>query len=266
MVYQVVLATPLNSNTVRVYLSEEPRHFSPLSDDDALNRLDWTISITAGGNDRVLAPVVGLVENAQARPTFSGAWPGAWSVDLRLDRRLVVSATYLVVAGPSLRSVAGNSMSASPLDRDDFPGDVSVRLRRAAIPKTVRSGIDFLYDTIRGVFALDSKGDIDVHEGDDALKKRIVRRLLTSPGGFFHLPGYGVGLETKKLYDQTAAADLRAKVEEQVRQEQEVAKVAVAVTTGPGVVFVQVGILTRSKKAISISVEIPEDGRILIAA
>lgn len=120
--FQVVLVIPLNSNTVRVFFSEEPRHLSALSANDALNRLNWEIRIQAGpGTD----PVVTSIENAQPQPSqFPMTFPGAWSVDVRTDRQIRFGTTYLTVAGSAIAAASDNALQPDPDDRDDHPGIV----------------------------------------------------------------------------------------------------------------------------------------------
>ncbi len=264
--FRVLLATPINSNTVRVFLSREPRHRSPLSGKDSLNRLNWTISIVSGPGT---IPVVETVENTQPRPTAVSGEPQAWSVDLRTDRRVLAATTYLTVAGSAITSAAEAPMAAPPFDRDDHPGIALPRPRRPQRPTAVRIGVDLFYDPFQARFILDAKGDIDVHGGLDALKKRIIRRLLSTPGGFIHLPGYGVGLRVKELNRTTDLADLRLRVARQVRLEDEVARASADVARlAPGVILVSVKVRTRRGEAFGLTFEVPreEGGDILVAA
>lgn len=120
--FQLVIAWPINSNTIRVLFSREPKHLSPLADDDALNRLNWEVRVQAGSGS---VPVVTLLENAQPQPTiFPSTWPDAWSVDARTDRQLRLKTTYLTIAGSAIVSATGSSLLADPDDRDDHPGIV----------------------------------------------------------------------------------------------------------------------------------------------
>ncbi len=53
-------------------------------------------------------------------------------------------------------------------------------------------GTDILH---RKDFAVAPQGDLDKITGIANLKLRLLHRLVTSPGGFIHLPLYGVGIK-----------------------------------------------------------------------
>lgn len=66
---QVLLVTPIASNLLRVYLSDEPRHQNALGPNDALNRLLWAISLVSGPLGTT-TPVIEQIENPQPQPNF----------------------------------------------------------------------------------------------------------------------------------------------------------------------------------------------------
>ena len=120
--FTVLIAIPLNSNTIRVFFSEEPRHQSSLSANDVLNRLNWEVQVQTGPAS---VPVVTLIENVQPQPAqFPMTFPEAWSVDVRTDRQLRFGTTYLTIAGVAIEAVDGDSLQPDPDDRDDHPGIV----------------------------------------------------------------------------------------------------------------------------------------------
>lgn len=120
--FSVIIATPINSNTIRVFFTEEPRRQSALSVNDALNRLNWEIQAQAGPGT---APVVTLIENAQPRPNqFPLTFPDAWSVDVRTDRQIRFGSTYLTIAGSAIVAASDNTLQPDPDDRGDHPGIV----------------------------------------------------------------------------------------------------------------------------------------------
>lgn len=102
-----------------------------------------------------------------------------------------------------------------------------------------------------GTFVVDDTGDYAFDEGLTSLKKRILRRLVTSPGRFAHLPGYGVGIPDhgKRLAQAAVIAQLTTSAEAQIALEPEVAKVrvrAVLDAQHPGLVRFQVLVRTRA--------------------
>lgn len=241
--FRVLFVTPVGSNTLRVFLASEPRHYSTLSLDDALFRDNWSISVLSGPG---LVPVVERVENAQARPNEFPTIPGAWSIDLRTNTRVLTNTTYLTVASPNLVSAFGAPMAAAPDDRDDHPGIAVIRPRRPQRSLQVTpsdSRKDLHYDTLRGIWILDSKSDIALHDGLDALKKRVIRRLISVLGGFYHLPEYGANLKAKELFNATKLSLIRRDALDQIRREEEVRKVSVLATSpASGVLVLNVSI------------------------
>lgn len=270
--FRVVFVEPISSNVLRAYVSQEPRHFSALGVDDALRRTNWSISIASGPGS---SPVVEKVENPLARPGtvgliddtgINGAIPAAWSVDLRVDRRLLAPRTrYLTVAGSALRSVGGTAMTGSPYDRDLHPGRIE-RLRPAfERPASMGLGIDFRYDPFTGAFLLDSKLDVAVHSGLEALKKRILRRLMTTPGGFFHLPTYGAGLIVKGPMNSQELSRVQRRVRQQVQAEAEILAVDVNVARlAEGVLLVTIKARTVLGLELDFGLEVPAEGSVVV--
>lgn len=255
MTLDLLIAAPVNSNTIRAFFSQKPKVTGPLGSDDALNRLNWTISLVPTPPPRVTDPVIEKVENPRAQPTFDATEPDAWSVDLRTDRRLIQAATYLLVGSSTITSADGAlTLSPDPDDRDTFPGIVVLRPRRQPNPKQVSRRVDIQYDTFEGVFPLDPKNDLDTHADLVALKKRIIRRLISSPGGFSHLDDYGVGLGNKETFDPTSLAEIRARVTRQLKEEEEVERVAVDTSFSAGVLYVVITARTRNDDPLSLTI------------
>ena len=74
--------------------------------------------------------------------------------------------------------------------------------------------------------------------------RRLPRRLMTTPGGFFHLPNYGLGIRLKESLITTDLVKLRTEVQRQILLEPEFdsAQVAIALASN--------GVLTLTVKAI----------------
>lgn len=260
--FRVLLVTPLNSNTLRVFLSAEPRHQSRLSSNDVLNRRLWTVAVLAGPGE---LPNLETAENALPQPTAVVGAPGAWSVDLRFDTRVLLSTTYEVVASPDLVSLLAVPMAVAPWDRGHCLGIAVPRPRR--LPRSSRAaiGVDFFYDSFAGAWRLDGRRDVDVHAGNDALRKRIIRRLITGRGAFRHLPTYGLGLQTKELLTTTHFAQLRAEATRQLLEEEDVDKVEVQVYGAPNRVVVTVMVKPKAGPGVDLSFEVPAEGPIVVA-
>lgn len=102
---------------------------------------------------------------------------------------------------------------------------------------------------VLGVMAVGSDGDYARDEGLVQLRKRIIRRLITAPGAFASLPGYGVGVPTygKRLLVAGVRQRLAAEAERQIAMEPEVESVRVTVfgdPTHPGLTIFRILVRT----------------------
>lgn len=190
-----------------------------------------------------------------------------WSVDIRLDRPILKDALYLIVASPLIEGAFGNAIDAPPNDRGSAPGDMPIQSRIPARPMVTTEGVDIAFDPFQGVFLLDTRGDYTTQDEDAALKKRILRRLSSRKGGFFHLADYGLGIKLKHLLKTTQRAKLRNEIIRQIKQEEDVESVSVEVTIVPARGILEVGIKVRSRRQtnIAITLRIPEDGPIVVS-
>lgn len=73
-------------------------------------------------------------------------------------------------------------------------------------------------------------GDYQLSEGAALVKKLIGRRLMTTPGEFYHLPNYGVGFKVKQPLPGGAIVKLQALVQKQILLEPDVGAVKVQIT------------------------------------
>lgn len=220
----VLLAAAVDDRTMRVWLSTEPRHFSGHAPDDALNRFNWSIGVQAGG---VTAPVVETPVQVVASPLVGAA--GAWAVDLAVDRALMAHATYRVTAGARITSADGSTLMAlAPSNRADAFG---LAPRRAARPARIlaRESLDLASDG-GGRWVADEAGGIALHGGDAATRKRMIRRIVTPKGGFYHLPRFGSGVRIKATIRNGDLAVLSHDILRAAREEPEIESAAVTVS------------------------------------
>jgi hypothetical protein len=81
-----------------------------------------------------------------------------------------------------------------------------------------------------GTLVLTSGGDYESVTGADLVRKLLIRRLLSSPGDFFHLPEYGIGFRLKEPVVVSNLVSLKAEIEKQALREPEVEDVNASVT------------------------------------
>jgi hypothetical protein len=132
---RVLLVTPINSNTLRVYFTVQPAFrgvASPVSIDNPSN---YEVV-----DDQGLISAVGVVENGQAQPDASVDWPDAYSVDLRLNRQLLWDRTYTVTLAPTLLNrYETTTLSPAPFNSAQCPGiHKALNPARTTTPHTAR--------------------------------------------------------------------------------------------------------------------------------
>ena len=114
-------------------------------------------------------------------------------------------------------------------DNTRTPQQQAVRLRDVSNPQT------YLGSPTPSTLQVSSSGDYSEDVGDVLLRKLVIRRLLTRPGGFFHLPNYGLGFDIKKPPPLAGdVAKLKAKIAQQIMLEPEAKGVTVSLIVGNG--------------------------------
>lgn len=117
--------------------------------------------------------------------------------------------------------------------------------------------VDFGYDMVTGTFRLDANGDLDVDAGVSLRRKLIYRRVLSTPGAFYHLPNYGVGVQEKGLTDQSSLYRLENRIREQLEREDSIRVELVRVrqlTMGVYLIEVQASFQSENKVILELRV------------
>jgi len=70
-----------------------------------------------------------------------------------------------------------------------------------------------------GTFQPNDTGGLQLESRRRYLRKRILRRLSTAPGGFYHLQGYGLRPGSKRLLSPTRAREMVVDARAQIRSE-----------------------------------------------
>lgn len=257
----------LTANQVVVAYTGDPGLPNPSNPDSPLNPGNWTLEPI----DPPTA-VVRLVQDVQlvteaTLPTFLDDIPQLVSVELPVflvsfDGVLTPGATYRLTLETEGTEISGCECA-------EF---VALLLRRDALESDTRDDDGFLRDIANpflsrdalqfppklGTYQVTDTGDFGLDKsGVSGLRKRILRRVSSALGEFFHLPGYGVAVGIKKLLTLDAMQRLQARVTAQVLREPEVteAQVSVIRVTGfPGVVSISVRAKTGDGEDVAIVV------------
>jgi hypothetical protein len=113
----------------------------------------------------------------------------------------------------------------------------ALKASATAAPADIRTDSGFLWDIANpysprdalvfpaqlGTYQVTAAGDLGTDKtGEAGLRKRIVRRVFAASGSFFHLLGYGAGVQVKGLLTVDMLRRLSARIRPQVLQEPEV--------------------------------------------
>lgn len=233
-------ARAVAGQVVRVVYDEVPIFHSAAGASDALNPDNYSISVVSG---QATAPVpVGVGPLLVVGPVAGVPAGDFRAVDLHVDRAFVFGITYRVSV-IRVAAAAGGALGAPTTA--DFAGVVQVHVTRP--PAKRLDNTDFANDPFVGKFVVDDSGDIAIQAGLAAVRKRILRRLVTPRNAFAFLPGYGVGLRLKDLYAVRQIQSLKTDVLAQVGQEPEVTAVSVSVSLdATGFIALDIKAQTRS--------------------
>lgn len=223
-------------NAVDVTFGGIPKSFDDAAADDALNPANYTLEREAEGPFDSRLPFVQDIEELSQSV-----------MRVHFDAELQAGASYILRVSPTVRSLAGLPMSAAcafatliGLTPGPEPRVFGIEEQATDIANVPANAAE-----LAGTYQIGPTGDLVNHSGLAYLRKRILRRLTTSEGGFFHLPGYGLNPGLKKRLTPSVLGRLRSKAEAQVRAEPDVLAAAVKVTRlAPSVIMVSIQVQT----------------------
>lgn len=171
------------------------------------------------------------------------------------------------VSCPTLRASAGGTLASEELA--EFQGTLAEEARRRVSNQPrVRFGTFDLMNRevpglgeIGGTLVIDSSGDYARMTGVPLVKKLIVRRLITTPMEFRHLPRYGCGLRVKEPLPGGDLVKLKKTVESQILLEREVEKCAVQLSQSRDLLMVAIQArLRKTGESLDMNVRISPRG------
>ncbi len=251
----IVGAYAISTHEVVVILSKPPKDVLSVLPGDVRNIDSWELAVAIDPN------TIQLLEVAEIRPYKA---PLEWVV--RSGTPFPSSQGEARVIARNLRDAADNI--ASQPDFADFAGVTEVA-RSTPTQKAVAKGsasrdlansptITIGDSTNLSGTLVIKGGDYTLVSGADLLKKLIIRRLTTTPGEFFHIPAYGVGIRVKQPLPAGDLIQLRARIEQQLLLEPDVQTVQATVTQSLNVLTVRVRArLARTGQDVSVGISSP---------
>lgn len=224
----------LGPHVIRVKLITAAQNLSVLHPGDANNPRTWGVGSAVDGDMHVIA----------VRRIDDATW------DLYILTPMKPYGNQYIVASSTLRNTAGGLIS-----------DVLEVVQGCEAPneslEAVPQPYDFANDPQDGRLRIDSSGDIAKHSGTALLRKLIQRRLVTMPGGFTYLPGYGLGIRAKEPLVSTDLVKLQAEIERQLLREPEIdaAKARLRLDS-KGILYISVAAHLRSGDLVPVTIPV----------
>jgi hypothetical protein len=272
---QVSAVLAVAENILRLTLTRQV-YFSTLLDPlDASDPTHYAVAIVAGTSGLDGTPVRPVVVvHVDPSPTF--ALIGT-QLDLTLDRPMTAfPAQYVLTVSNLIAADLVTTLDPPPFNaaqtfavfkliaqpRIDQPTPSrdfgNPQLRSAMLDPLPNPGNALNL----GVYTVDDSGDYAFDEGLTGYKKRILRRLITMPGGFAHLPAYGVGITShgKQLVRASVLEGLAQEAQKQIFLEPETSSASVHAAMDPsvpGLVRFQVRAQTKTGQSLRFSARVP---------
>lgn len=231
-----------SERSVVVVLTKPPLQDSTIGLGDALNPASWALTREDDGTIfHILA---------------SRLYTGQNEFELYTLEKFFDYSILHSVSGAGLLEPSGAPIV--PPTSTTFPG-----CRVAARPNSPRGVVDlanppFGDAAIAGNYQVDATGDYVNDSGEDFLRKIIVRRLSTDPGGFFYLDQYGIGLQLKEPVPNTDLGKLKAQIELVLMREPEFSAVSARVTlSSSGILSILVRVLlARTNQELAVPIPV----------
>lgn len=254
----IVRARAVESQTIRIVYDVEPTHFSPAGYTDALNPVNYAVTITSGTGT---APrVVGVKEDMLTNPA-AVVEPGTErGFDVQVDRALIADLVYRITV--QRVTIKGTTTAIGAPAFAGFAGKYS--FARAPVEPKVQGNVDVETSLVTGTFVIDGSGDLSTQPVIESLRKRISRRVLTPQNAYAFLPGYGVGLILKKPASIAALSAVRADIIQQVRLEPEVEDVKVTASMQNGVTTFDIRATVKTGQLAQVGVTVNPAGGVTI--
>ena len=253
----LVKARARSTREVDVTVSNLAQDNSPFSPGDALNPSTWSVQ-------RLDSSAFLSVVNVEQVGTYTYRL-------LCLEEFGPVSVVHRVNS-TTLKDLSGNLIQ-TPKNADflglleDTKIDFSSRLAKQKVrSRDIANSQVPGFSVFAGTLQIGGDGDYKTVTGTELTRKLVIRRLITRPGDFFHLPNYGIGLRMKEPLPTSDLPKLKKAIEQQCLQEQEVQAAKATLTLDPAnntlIVRVQVQ-EKQSGQQIDIGFKVNDTGVVL---
>ncbi len=229
---QVVSTILKTRNTAEITFDNEPVHIDPEDPVSVTNISNWAISFPMGApeTNRNIQTIL-YVGNNTVQIIFDGPLDPGIGYVLTISNIESTEGGVFIPSNVFFITYDKEKDALEPVQ----PTEQQYDLANPQLPSQAGANQSL------GTLYVDDTGDYTNDSGRDSLKKRIIRRITTIPGGFFHLPNYGVTLREGTLLTSTELRRLQIETESQTRQEPEVINARTTVSQiQPGIVRLNV--------------------------
>lgn len=253
--FNVVRAFALSESSVVVELSSAPQDLTLVAFGDVRNPTSWGVTRL---DTSAPFPVLEVVPHSPADFMWEvrvlGRFPGSPRM-CRVRATNLKAATGAPVTAPAYADFLGVQWAATATaDGQAAQRGFGTRdLRNLPAPQ--------IEGTSLGGTLQVSGGDYVLEDGAQLVRKLILRRLTATPGDFFHLPKYGVGLRVKQPLPVASVVLLQAEIRRQIQAEPDVEGVTASVEQGQNVFVVRVSAtLKRTGQRVDVAERLPLHG------
>lgn len=199
-------------NAVDVGFNTLPLIFDQFAEGDAMNPASYAITRTDG-------------EAVPFILSLECVGPGV--IRIYVDAPFEEGVEYIITTS-GITSTAGELLGAVDSARFTAFGrgrvSVSADVSESRTDLLNAEGADSIEDGLR----YDPSGDLANQSGRSYLRKRLLRRITTALGGFFHLPEYGAGQKPKTRISASRVSRMEKLIKAQCEREPDVQKVSVS--------------------------------------
>ena len=222
-------ARATSTHTVSVVLTAPPLAESPITVGDALNPNTWECYTDDGTTVFTILTVRQVSAVEYELRTLQPFKPRTTSHTVRSFGMRDPYGAY--ITSPYLSSFRGVVMAAGSRP-DRLPFDL--------FNDPIGS------DGFGGTLRVGSTGSYDRVYGLEMLKKQIIRRLITMPGNYFHMPvdSFGSDLKTKQKISPSLLPELKTNITRDLQREPNIKSVKVSLTLKKDILLITVSAVT----------------------
>lgn len=210
----ILKALAVSTRDVQVSLSGEPLRSSAFGSGDALNPATWSVQrldtavLLTPVNVVAISPLVYQITTLEEF--------GPVEVTHRISSSTLLDSAGNLLKPPRQADFAG------VLNEDAVKSSSAAARQRGGASDLANYPATVQLEGLGGTLRVSGGGDYVLVSGAELVRKLIMRRLVTRPGDFFHLPAYGIGVSNKEPVTGPALGRLRDEVVRQVKLEPEV--------------------------------------------